>query len=386
MSEELAAVAEERRWWAALVHDTILGALQLAARGGPQEARAAARALAQEALDALTSRRIRVTETLPHEDRVQTFAGQIREYAERLGLKLDIALSADPPGIAPDSTLDAVERALGAALANVARHAGTHHVAVSGTVGPGVDLVVEDQGAGFDLTAVDPQRLGLRASIVDRLTAIGGHAEVHSTPGVGTSIRMVVQAPTELAVDEELHAAEAARREALLVDDVIPLLHLIAGAETPDAEQRTAMMIAEAAVRDRLAASPLIDETVAAALAAVRRTGALVTLSTHGSAGDPGEYLAVKQWLLAALPRATPTSRLTVRWRGTTAAFASLTITHPEAAESISPSASPAAWGSVQVEVEDDEDVLLITFTRPSRPAWSDLIENPVQAWGPNDL
>ncbi len=389
MSHELAAIAAERRWWAALVHDTILGALQLAARGGPQETRSAARSLAQEALAALASRQPGAAQTpTNHEERLQALIDQIRDQAARLGLDLDLDLDviADPPEPAPDSVLDAVARAIGAALTNVARHSGTSQAAVRGLVGPGVDLVVADHGVGFELGAIAPERLGVRSAIVERLAAVGGHAEVHSAPGVGTTIRMVVQVPTELPTDEQLRAAEAARREALLTDEVIPLLQLIAGSEEPNAAQRTAMTIAEAAVRDRLAASPLIDDTVAAALAAARRTGAVATLSTHGSAGDPGEYLAVKQWLLATLPRVTAVSRLTVRWRGSTNAFASLTLTHPAATERTWTGAGPSALGSVQVDVEDDEDVLLVTFRRAAKPAWAELYDHGSPAWAPDDF
>ena len=49
---------------------------------------------------------------------------------------------------------------------------------------------VRDRGVGFDPDAVPEDRLGVRNSIVDRLARHGGTAEVRSTPGEGTEIRL----------------------------------------------------------------------------------------------------------------------------------------------------------------------------------------------------
>jgi signal transduction histidine kinase len=77
------------------------------------------------------------------------------------------------------------------ALRNIARHAGTTdadlrlHLAADV-----VHVEIEDNGSGFDPTAVPAHRFGLRESIHARMAAIGGHAEVISAPGQGTRIRL----------------------------------------------------------------------------------------------------------------------------------------------------------------------------------------------------
>ncbi len=48
--------------------------------------------------------------------------------------------------------------------------------------------MITDQGAGFDMAAIPADRLGVRGSIVDRMDAVGGSAQIWSTPGGGTSV------------------------------------------------------------------------------------------------------------------------------------------------------------------------------------------------------
>jgi signal transduction histidine kinase len=57
-----------------------------------------------------------------------------------------------------------------------------------------VTVMVTDRGVGFDPAAVAPDRLGLRTSVVERMAAVGGNAQVWSAPGEGTSV--IISAPT----------------------------------------------------------------------------------------------------------------------------------------------------------------------------------------------
>jgi len=90
----------------------------------------------------------------------------------------------------------AIAHAVREALANVASHAGTGEawVEVSLTAAAsrpdGVLVTVRDQGAGFDPSRVDPTRLGLRRSIVERIADWGGRASVRSAPGGGTEVSL----------------------------------------------------------------------------------------------------------------------------------------------------------------------------------------------------
>jgi hypothetical protein len=56
-----------------------------------------------------------------------------------------------------------------------------------------VTVMISDRGVGFDPTSIGRDRLGLRASVVDRMESAGGSAQIWSSPGEGTSI--VISAP-----------------------------------------------------------------------------------------------------------------------------------------------------------------------------------------------
>ena len=77
------------------------------------------------------------------------------------------------------------------ALTNAAKHAGTGKVDLYAEVSPSaVEVFVRDRGIGFDPDAVPEGRMGVRGSIVDRMRRHGGTAEVRSTAGEGTEVRL----------------------------------------------------------------------------------------------------------------------------------------------------------------------------------------------------
>ena len=77
------------------------------------------------------------------------------------------------------------------AVTNAAKHAGTGQVDVYAEVTPtAVDVFVRDRGRGFDHETVAPDRYGVRNSIIDRMQRHGGTAEIRSTPGDGTEVRL----------------------------------------------------------------------------------------------------------------------------------------------------------------------------------------------------
>jgi signal transduction histidine kinase len=53
-----------------------------------------------------------------------------------------------------------------------------------------VDVFVRDRGVGFDVDSVPEDRLGVRHSIVERMTRYGGTGEIRSTRGEGTEVRL----------------------------------------------------------------------------------------------------------------------------------------------------------------------------------------------------
>jgi two-component system NarL family sensor kinase len=78
------------------------------------------------------------------------------------------------------------------ALTNATRHAGAGRVAVRLVAAPDrVRLVVEDDGRGFDASAVPEGRHGL-VGMRERAKVLGGVLAVHSSPGAGTRIEATV--------------------------------------------------------------------------------------------------------------------------------------------------------------------------------------------------
>jgi len=99
-----------------------------------------------------------------------------------------------------DRELDDRHRALVAAareaLVNAARHAGADGpITVYAEHADGrTEVFVRDRGAGFDVEAVPDDRRGVRESILGRMARHQGRATVHSRPGEGTEVELVLDA------------------------------------------------------------------------------------------------------------------------------------------------------------------------------------------------
>jgi signal transduction histidine kinase len=87
--------------------------------------------------------------------------------------------------------VDPIVRAAREAMLNARTHAGVEVVSVYGEANDSEVLIfVKDRGTGFDPTTVDVSRHGVRDSIVGRMERHGGSAEIISTPGSGTEVRL----------------------------------------------------------------------------------------------------------------------------------------------------------------------------------------------------
>jgi signal transduction histidine kinase len=95
------------------------------------------------------------------------------------------------PAMSPQ-TVRATRYAVREALMNVMNHAGTGEawVEVSLAADGELRVVVRDAGVGFDRVMVSPARLGVRHSIIERVTDQGGHASIQSAPGMGTVVEL----------------------------------------------------------------------------------------------------------------------------------------------------------------------------------------------------
>jgi HAMP domain-containing protein len=78
--------------------------------------------------------------------------------------------------------------ALGQALVNAGRHAGTDRAEIVVDGAPdAVVVMVADPGRGFDPDAVPVDRLGVSQSILGRIRDAGGEARLFTSPGAGTA-------------------------------------------------------------------------------------------------------------------------------------------------------------------------------------------------------
>jgi signal transduction histidine kinase len=100
-------------------------------------------------------------------------------------------LSATGSAPVPAAVAVAICRAVREALLNVARHAGADRARVRlEHRESGVAVEVADSGRGFEPAAVPAHRHGIALSLVDRMAAVGGRADVTSSAGLGTLVRL----------------------------------------------------------------------------------------------------------------------------------------------------------------------------------------------------
>jgi signal transduction histidine kinase len=189
----------ERREHERLLHDTVLNTLTALARGDSDDVTAVLNrcrqdvALIEGALgepDDLAAGARRPAVDLPAQ--MRAVVADMRARGLTVHAEMD-----DAAGQAvPEPVILAFTKAAREALSNVAEHAGTGEawVRVTATAPardadvPGVQVIVRDEGAGFDPARVDRARLGLRRSIAERAADCGGQASVWSEPGRGTVV------------------------------------------------------------------------------------------------------------------------------------------------------------------------------------------------------
>jgi signal transduction histidine kinase len=196
VSEAAAADARrsERRRVEALIHDSVIVALLAFGRAGPGDrrpVREAERAIAAIAdLDAAA----------PAEDPTpRQLAWRLQALTTELDAEIRFDYRAGEDGRVPVAVGAAAAEAMSEAIRNSLRHAGSRELVarqVSVEVADGELRVVGlDDGRGFDPNAIAPTRLGIRESIVHRMSVVGGEARVLSRPGRGTTVVIGWEAP-----------------------------------------------------------------------------------------------------------------------------------------------------------------------------------------------
>jgi signal transduction histidine kinase len=110
-------------------------------------------------------------------------------FEDAYGGRAEVLVPDDLPPLDQEATA-ALAGAVGEALAN----AGKHGAATKATVyvepaGGGVFCSVKDDGGGFD-PATTPEGMGIRGSIRERMTEVGGRVEISAAADRGTEVRL----------------------------------------------------------------------------------------------------------------------------------------------------------------------------------------------------
>jgi len=177
--------SQERADVAAHLHDSVLQTLALLQKNAADPAAVATLARRQE-------RELRdwlYGEAAPREDSLR---GALSADALDIETMHQVAIEVVGVGdTAMDDDVRAMCLAAREAMANAAKHSGAGRVDVYTEVSAtAAEVFVRDRGAGFDLSGVAADRMGVRGSIVDRMRRHGGTATVRSGPDEGTEVRL----------------------------------------------------------------------------------------------------------------------------------------------------------------------------------------------------
>jgi signal transduction histidine kinase len=203
-----------------IVHDSVLTTLLSAARADTPEARALATRMARNAMGHLKA----AASASPDDDAtvtLQQLAKRITDSVATLSGPFELRTRRVESGIIPLQSSEAVYSAAMQAMVNSLQHAGTgdgvnRWLVVEEAAGGGIRIGIGDDGAGFALDAIPSERLGLRVSIIERVSNAGGSVEVDAGVDSGTVIWIMWPrraAPEEEASDLNAVASSAATTE-----------------------------------------------------------------------------------------------------------------------------------------------------------------------------
>jgi signal transduction histidine kinase len=180
--------SQERAEVAAHLHDSVLQTLALVQKraGDPRAVASLARRQERELRAWLDGGRPE-----PGESLASSLEAAAAEVEETHGVPIAVVSVGDAPVDERGAALVAAARE---ALVNAAKFAGGAPVQLFAEVGEErTEVFVRDRGPGFDPAAVPEDRRGLRESIVGRMDRHGGRAVVHSSPGAGTEVELVIE-------------------------------------------------------------------------------------------------------------------------------------------------------------------------------------------------
>ena len=207
---EALTLESERQRLARELHDTLAQGiagliLQLHAAdrflqdGNPVRAQAVVQQAVQRAKTALHDARCAIQDLRPAPLEAGNLLDALREEVDRFAATTAIPTSFEVDGGSPLSHLtpemaQEILRIVQESLTNVARHARASHVLLQiAAAGEGVQVVVQDDGLGFDPSEGHKRsgRFGL-VGMQERAQRIGGELRIESAPGQGTRLTLMV--------------------------------------------------------------------------------------------------------------------------------------------------------------------------------------------------
>jgi signal transduction histidine kinase len=198
---EQLATSRERNRLARELHDTLahslsaltvqLEALRSLQVHDPEAARAAVERLAALAKRGLDESRRAIQALRTDMVETQGLEGALRDmiqaFQARTGVRAELAVAGQECDLTVEEA-QALYRIAEEALINVELHAVAQNVTARLACGVDrVDLVVRDDGVGFDPAIVNPERYGL-TGMRERAALVDAALEVHSRPGGGTEV------------------------------------------------------------------------------------------------------------------------------------------------------------------------------------------------------
>jgi hypothetical protein len=316
----------------AMIHDHVLTTLLSAANAQTLEAEALAARMAADALHYVAVMRkyapYSATASIP------SLGKRIKSAARSLG-NFTVRVDTTSNCQIPDHIAEALYSAASQAMINSLHHASSPDRNVQRSVNVNehndgrITVEVIDDGIGFDINRVAPERMGLRFSIQERITRIGGHVNVTSHPGHGTRILITwpetlnqvdnswppgVKISPLLAVQNFPDNEHTLRLHQMhrLAAPTLQQIAMRGGHLTKD--ERQECRIVEATVRDEIRGRTLLNDNVRQEIIAARRRGTEVILLDDGDIDNlpPKELNRVLRILSEAI-RDIRTEKLLVR-------------------------------------------------------------------------
>jgi signal transduction histidine kinase len=180
--------SQERAELAAHLHDSVLQTLALMQKRAddPREVATLARRQERELRSWLNNGAARSTAT----SFAAALEAAVAELEDAHGVPVDVVAVGDR---ALDERGEALLAATREAVLNAVKFAPESAISVYAEVGGDrMEVFVRDRGPGFDLDAVPADRRGLRESVLGRMERHGGRAAVHTRPGEGTEVELVM--------------------------------------------------------------------------------------------------------------------------------------------------------------------------------------------------